>query len=161
MNTEKLIKKLKQIGENKRVAIRINDEFAVYTSAKKIIEGIEKNGKVFFEDGCYDVFLDFSKNENSLIGWYKRYGLLSFENGKPVFFRDGDNWKISCEEIEHIPYFFHEVKEQNHETGFYNLQEEIICPEEDYEKTYNCYFFEPVYNIKIKEFDTDEVLDGF
>lgn len=153
---EKILEALDKLGKDRKIAIRINDEFTVYTTAETLINNLKKEKKVYFEDGCYDVFLDLT-NKNTL-GWYKRYGLLSFDNQIPVLFRDGDNWKVYKNELSDIPYYFHKVEDTNNGLGFYNLIIEDLLPEEEFEKTYNCYYFENIYQIKIKDFKTDKVI---
>ncbi len=153
---EKVLKTLNKISEDRKITIRINNEFAVYTTAGKLINDLKEKGTTYFEDGCYDIFL-YLKSKNT-IGWYKRYGLLSLNNKISVFFRDGDNWKIYEDEVSNIPYYFHNVEEKNEGFGFYNLQKEALFPEEEFEETYNCYYFETIHQIEIKEFETGNIL---
>ncbi len=156
---KKLLKKIEHLDNNKKITIKINDEFATYIEAGKLKNALKEKGKIFFEDGCYDVFIDFTKTfPYSSYGWYKRYGLLSFNGKTPTLFRDGDNWKIYKDDLSNIPYYFYDITEKNNGPGFYNLIEEDLMPEEEYEKTYNCYYFENIYQIKIKEFETDTIL---
>ena len=133
----------------KKLAIVFNESECVYVAPEIFAKSLGKRGYCLIEDGCYDAFIDLRENKENY-GWYRRYGLLYFKDGRPVLFQDGENWKEW--DIENIP--IHD-KEKETNKGFYNLQYEY---DEGEYKVYSCYLYDRITELKIKDFETEEII---